>query len=88
MHRIIRAMKIATHEILHSLSLTFTHVATDVCSLIFKAQKDFLIDHYPIAYFPLTVSVNLELQETIVSLTKKKRPRHIHNSQLPINICD
>ena len=87
MHRIIRAMKIATHKILHSLSLTFTHVATDVCSLIFKAQKDFLIDHYPIAYFPPIVSV-MELREAIVSSTKQKRSRHIHNSQLPINICD
>ena len=33
MHRIIRAMKIAAHEILCSVSLTFTHVATDVAML-------------------------------------------------------
>ena len=87
MHRIIRAMKIAAHEILYSLSLTFTHVAIYVYSLIFEAQKDFLIDCYPLVYFPLIVSVNLELWEVIVSSTKK-RLRHTHNSHLPINIWD
>ena len=54
-------MKIAAHEILYSLRLTFAHMATDVYPLIFEAQKDFLIDHYLLVYFALIVSMNLEL---------------------------